>query len=111
MTDQHVMSAEAQRLMSRVTSVRQPVDPAVHAKGDQPNTVTIRLTDGRSFSRTVAYAKGDMRNPFSDAETWGKFTECTGAILSPVQARQAFDLLQKLETVDDVSGLATLLMA
>lgn len=111
MTDENVLSPEAQRLMARVTSVRQPVDPAVLARGDQPNTVTIRLADGRSFSKTVSYAKGDMRNPFSDAETWGKFSECTAAILPAAKAREAFDLLQSLDKVKDVSGLAAALMA
>jgi 2-methylcitrate dehydratase PrpD len=110
MTDEHVLRPEVQALMRRVRSVRQPVDAAAHAAGDDPNTVTIRLLDGRAFSRTVNSPKGSSRNPLTESELWTKFSGCAAAVLSPGKTREAFELLQRFDTLSDVSGLASVLM-
>jgi 2-methylcitrate dehydratase PrpD len=110
MTDEKVQSTEAARLMARITTRRQPPRLGEREAGEFPNTVTIQLVDGRTVSRTVSYPKGDARNPVTDAELWEKFSECTATALSPARTRQAFDLLQGLDTEDEVSGLASVLM-
>jgi 2-methylcitrate dehydratase PrpD len=111
MTDEKVRGADAARLMARITTRRLAPRPGDREAGEFPNTVTIHLSDGRTVSRTVTYPKGDARNPVSDAELWEKFSECTATVLSPARTRQAFDLLQGLDTQSEMSGLASVLMA
>ena len=110
MTEERVSSTDAQRLMARIRCEREPDGIGIPGSGDYPNTVVIRLKDGRTCRLAVSHPKGDSRNPLSEAELWGKFSECTSRALSPAQARQAFALLQGLDALADLSGLATLLM-
>jgi 2-methylcitrate dehydratase PrpD len=122
MTEAHVQSPEAQRLMARISCLRDP-DGAGSAEsgqqagqksdrrsGDHPNTVIIRLGSGASYRRTLRFPKGDARNPLSHAELWGKFSDCAARVLAPAAIREAFGLLQGLDALEDLSDLATLLM-
>lgn len=40
---------------------------------DRPSRVTIKLKDGRTFTKELAYPKGDPRSPFTDGELGEKF--------------------------------------
>ena len=61
--------------------------------------VTIAMSDGRILRGEAASALGrGPRDPMSDAEMWRKFSDCAVRVLSPEQARLAFESLQRLDS-------------
>jgi 2-methylcitrate dehydratase PrpD len=60
----------------------------------------VRLRDGRTLSKTVAFAKGEPGNPMSSAEFRAKFFDCTAlAGLAPARAETLLDDIDRLETL------------
>lgn len=51
----------------------------------QRTVVEVKTADGRSFSRTLDFAKGHPRNPLSDREVELEFSTFATELLSPGQ--------------------------
>jgi 2-methylcitrate dehydratase PrpD len=68
--------------------------------------VTITLRDGRRLQRRVDQAKGQPKNPLTDAELTGKFRDCAARALPAAQVDALLASLSALEQVRDVSELA-----
>ena len=109
-TDEKVMRPEAQNLIGRIKSVPIAGNPKFAETGEEPNTVIIKLKNGKTYRKTVNFAKGDIRNPLTESELSGKFQECASSVLNANQTQQALDLLWKLDTLPHLSGLTSLLM-
>jgi aconitate decarboxylase len=73
-------------------------------KGDGARA-TARLNDGRTVSAECLHFKGSVGNPMSPAERQEKFRYCTRHALSDRATENLLGLLERLETVDDVSSL------
>lgn len=106
-------------------------DPAVQALGDRvevvvdaaldalpvmisPAEVTIRLHDGRRFGARADSVPGAPDQPMGRAALADKYHGCVAAALRPLPAGAAdvfFDALARLEQLQDVRPLATLLVA
>ena len=71
--------------------------------------MAIRLADGRRLVKSVNLAKGQPRNPLSDAELTTKFHDCAARVLSRERADSVLAAVQTLETAPDVSALARIL--
>jgi 2-methylcitrate dehydratase len=58
---------------------------------DRPSRVTIRMQDGRTFTKEVAYPLGDYRSPFTDDELAAKFRSLSADVLAPPQQERAIE--------------------
>jgi 2-methylcitrate dehydratase PrpD len=68
------------------------------------NPVTIRTTDGRSYSARVDVPRGDPALPLSDDELLTKYRDC-GRSLSPDEIKRSADVVLGLEKVTDIGTL------
>ena len=109
--DEFVQSAPVQALMRKVERV---LDPAIEAKGWEKirSTVEVDLKDGRTL---VEHAderyRGGPDLPFTRAELHEKWSDCASLVLSSGAADAVFDLVEKLEDLEDVTELAGALCA
>jgi 2-methylcitrate dehydratase PrpD len=105
-TDEKVTTPEVQDLMSKVKLVEldsETKEGQTHS--DPPQNVTVKLQNGKAYSHQVPFAKGEPRNPMSLEEIIGKFQDCAGTVLSPLDVERTVDLVLKLETLPDITGL------
>ena len=80
-TDERVRRADVQALMPRVRMVIHPEQTTRECLPTRFSEVTIRLRDGRQLRRRVQQAKGQPRNPLTDAELTVKFRDCAARAL------------------------------
>jgi 2-methylcitrate dehydratase PrpD len=78
-----VRRADVQTLMPRVGMVIHPEQATRDRLPTRFSEVTIRLRDGRQLRRRVQQAKGQPRNPLTDAELAVKFRDCGPARFPP----------------------------
>jgi 2-methylcitrate dehydratase PrpD len=98
-----------QALMSRV-SMR--VEPAFDSTAPLSNTrVTIRLRDGRELRQSADGARGYPARPASEGQLHEKFSECAERVLSSSATEQAWEVLGRIDDLDDMSSLGKLLAA
>ena len=70
----------------------------------------VRLTDGRALERRVDSPKGSAEVPMTRPELEQKFRACARRVLGEPAVEQALGMVNAIESLDDVSRLATLLM-
>lgn len=103
--DRHVGLADfegdafRQPTISRLLSVTSVEAFAAETIGNEfAAEVEVDLANGRTLTAHAASALGrGPRNPMSDAEMWRKFGDCAAKVLSPPQARLAYDALIRLD--------------
>ncbi|MGE5302505.1 MAG: MmgE/PrpD family protein [Alphaproteobacteria bacterium] len=88
------------------------VDKSLKASnaGGRPCRVTLRLRDGRTYSREVEHAKGSPEVPVTTDEIDAKFSECAGRVLSKSLTRRALKNIRNLETMGEIRPLCEMLM-
>jgi 2-methylcitrate dehydratase len=69
------------------------------------NPVTIRTTDGRSYSARVDIPRGDPALPLTDDELLDKYRDCARSQLRSDDIERSVDLILGLESVADVATL------
>lgn len=99
-SDERVVRSDVTRLLERVTVV-----PGSKVS----ETVRVRFSGGRSDEETVHVAKGSPARPLTGAERLTKFLDGATPTLSE-GARLIPDVVQKLESVDDIRELTQLLV-
>ena len=82
------------------------VDPDTEFVG---NPVTIRTTDGRSYSARVDIPRGDPALPLSDDELLAKYRDCGRSQLSTDDIERSVGLVMGLERVTDIGALTATL--
>ena len=75
----------------------------------RPCRVTVRLKDGRTFTREAQHAKGSPEFPMTEAELNEKFFDCANHALSQDAARRALDEINRLETLASVRPLCEII--
>jgi 2-methylcitrate dehydratase PrpD len=73
------------------------------------NPVTIRTTDGKSYSARVDIPRGDPAVPLTDDELLSKFRDCARSQLYSGDIERSVDLVLGLERVADIGTLMTTL--
>ena len=73
------------------------------------NPVTIRTTDGRSFSARVDIPRGDPALPLTDDELLAKYRECARSQLRPDDIERSLGMVLGLERVADIGTLMAIL--
>ncbi|HWH78535.1 MAG TPA: MmgE/PrpD family protein, partial [Candidatus Binatus sp.] len=71
--------------------------------------VSVELKNGVRFEYTAKIAKGDPRNPMTEAEVTEKFRGNAKVVLPEDRAANLVTVVQNLETVDNVQQLVNLL--
>jgi 2-methylcitrate dehydratase PrpD len=69
------------------------------------NPVTIKTTDGRSYSARVDIPRGDPALPLSDDELLEKYRDCARSRLRPDDIERSVDLVLGVERVADIGTL------
>jgi 2-methylcitrate dehydratase PrpD len=75
------------------------------------NPVTIRTTDGRSYSARVDIPRGDPALPLTDDELLVKYRDCGRSQLRPDEIERSVGLVLGLDRVADVATLMAILGA
>jgi 2-methylcitrate dehydratase PrpD len=73
------------------------------------NPVTIRTTDGQSYSARVDIPRGDPALPLTDDELLAKYRDCARSQLRPEDMERSVDQVLGLERVADVATLMAIL--
>jgi 2-methylcitrate dehydratase PrpD len=108
-TDERVRRPDVQALMPKVRMFVHPDQMTRDCLPTRFSEVTITLGDGRKLERRVHLAKGQPRNPLTDAELTAKFRDCAARVLAPDRTESVLAAVKTLEAVRDVSQLASLL--
>lgn len=66
------------------------------------NPITIRTTDGQTYSARVDIPRGDPALPLTDEELLAKFRDCARNQLQPENMERSVDLVLGLEKVTDI---------
>jgi 2-methylcitrate dehydratase PrpD len=109
--DVFVQSAPVQALMRKVERV---LDPEIEAKGWEKirSTVEVDLADGRKL---VEHAderyRGGPDLPFTRDELYEKWSDCASLVLPKAAIDEAFDLVDGLEKLADITTLVRALTA
>jgi 2-methylcitrate dehydratase PrpD len=69
------------------------------------NPVTIRTTDGQSYSARVDIPRGDPALPLTDNELLAKYRDCGRSQLRPDDIERSVDVILGLEKVRDIGTL------
>ena len=77
--------------------------------GGRPCRVTVRLKNGQTLVREAQHAKGGPEFPMTEEELRGKFTECAREALSESATKQALEMIETLEQVENVRTLTDIL--
>lgn len=103
-SDDFVRSPEVQEMMKRVKTI---LDPEIEAKGYAKilSRVEIRLRDGMLLKKESGPYKGGPENPLTDAELYEKLSTCAELVLPRAKISKVYDLLNQLETLQDVRVL------
>ncbi len=105
-TDERIRRADVQGFMPKVRMFVHPEQTTRECLPTRFSEVTITLADGRRLERRVSPAKGQPKNPLTDAELEAKFRDCAARVLPPERAEAVVALVQTLETLPDVGVLA-----
>jgi 2-methylcitrate dehydratase PrpD len=108
-TDEAVREPDVRELASKVHMRLDPDLKATDAAG-RPCRVTIRLKSGETFSRRAEHAKGSPEIPMTEDEMKTKFAECARRVIDEQSITGALESLARLEAVEDIRRLGTLLM-
>jgi 2-methylcitrate dehydratase PrpD len=108
-TDSAVKDQNVLRLAEKIQMHLDP-DLQPTAQGSRPCKVTIRLRDGRSFSRQIDYAKGSREAPMSDEELKQKFIDCAREALDDSTIERIIEYVEHLETLEDIRPMCKLLI-
>ena len=108
-TDEVVNRADVQAMIARVNF---GVHPEAEAAGfDKMTTIIeVELDDGRMIRGRADFGKGSPANPMTDAELAEKFRQCAAwGGLDRAAAEEVLKLLWKIEELEDVNELTSLL--
>ena len=108
-TDSAVKDKNVLRLAEKIR-MHLDADLKPTAQGSRPCKLTIRLRDGRSFSRQIDYAKGSREAPMTDDELKQKFTDCAREALDDSSIERIADYVEHLEGLEDIRPLCQLLI-
>ncbi|HUV46337.1 MAG TPA: hypothetical protein VMW45_04655, partial [Dehalococcoidia bacterium] len=75
------------------------------AEGFGTKSVTVKLKDGKEFSKEVTIAKGMPQNPLTPEEFNSKYRDCASTVLSEEEVEKSLSLLSNLPEVKNIKEL------
>ena len=109
--DERVRRADVQALMPKIRMYVHPEQTTRESFASKFTEVAITLANGTTLRGRVDQAKGQPRNPLSDAELEAKFRDAAGRALQADRVEALLLALNQIESVGDVSAVASLLSA
>jgi 2-methylcitrate dehydratase PrpD len=106
-TDEYVNRSQVQDALSKVKVI---VDESIPEPGPYC-PVGVELKNGIRHSYTAKIAKGDPRNPMTEAEVLGKFRGNARLAISENRTEAVIDAVNRLEAVDNIQAIVGLLTA
>jgi 2-methylcitrate dehydratase PrpD len=106
-TDDYVNQPRVQEAFSKVKVI---VDESIPEPGKYC-PVSVELKDGTRHSYTAKIAKGDPRNPMTEAEVIAKFRGNARLAIAENQVERLIDAVNRLEGVENVKTVVDLLKA
>jgi 2-methylcitrate dehydratase len=94
-------------LIQKVSVVRSAEMNAGYPDGI-PNRLMITTTDGREFTKKIAYPLGHNKNPMNDQDIEKKFRMQAGRVMSKDSMDNILDELWRIDTCEDVSEIMAL---
>jgi 2-methylcitrate dehydratase PrpD len=107
--DERVRRADVQALMPKVRMFVHPEQTTRESLPNKFSEVTIKLVGGTTLVRRIDQAKGQPRNPLTDAELEVKFRDAAGRALPADRVEALLAAVQTLETAADAGAVARLL--
>ena len=104
-TDAKVGQPQVQEALSKVKVI---IDESIPEPGPYC-PVSVELKNGTRHSYTAKIAKGDPRNPMTEAEVMRKFRGNAGLAISEKQTEAVISAVTQLESVDNVKTIVELL--
>jgi 2-methylcitrate dehydratase PrpD len=112
-TDEKVLDARTRELMNKVKMIPDPVlAPSDKSKVEEHNPIILRvkMKNGQEFHRQVVFPRGNPAVPLSREELLVKYRDCAEQVLAREAVEQSIDLIDSLEKIKDLKGLADVLM-
>ena len=107
-TEERVNDAQIRELMKKITVKGDPELNALYPE-KFPAHVAITTNDGMVFTQKECYPKGSCKNPLTKKEFEDKFLSLSTITISESQARRIMDSVSRLESVESISELTTVL--
>jgi 2-methylcitrate dehydratase PrpD len=106
--DEVVLDPEVQELMKRCRHV---VDEEIDARGFEhmDTRIVIKLKNGRALEKVESFATGHPKKPMTREQLEAKFFECAELAIDRERARQAADVIWRLDELEHVGKLHELL--
>ncbi|MDA0734817.1 MAG: MmgE/PrpD family protein [Chloroflexi bacterium] len=105
-TEVAVQDAEVRQMMDRVSVEATEIPTRLIPN---PSAVAITLSDGRRLQHRVEFARGQPELPLETEELCAKFLYCSRYILPADHIEEAIDSFRKLENIENVTGMASVL--
>jgi 2-methylcitrate dehydratase PrpD len=102
--EEFLRSEEVRRLMAKVI-VNGSAELDRHFPKYWAGRVTVRLTDGQSYSEEIIAPKGERENPLSAADVEEKFLDLTAPVLGEARARAVFGAVHSLPASESLAPL------
>ena len=109
-TDEVVLRPEVQEMMSRVKPY---LHEGLEAMGFQRirSLIEVQLRDGTVLSKEASTSRGTPERPLSVEELAGKFGDCAHGLLADDVQANVIDMVYRLDGVDSISSLTSMLRA
>jgi 2-methylcitrate dehydratase PrpD len=105
LTDAFVMRRDVRDLMGRVKLVSNPATDAETHDGQPKDRLSVQLKTGKRLDKKLDHPRGHPSRPITQAELWGKFSDCVRDGLSRDAAQKMFEQMQSLEKLGLVADL------
>lgn len=107
-TDEGVKDPAIRQLMSKIRWAGLAQDAGAGPFGCQE--VVLKMNDGNTYNCKVEHPRGEPQNPLTREEAATKFRDCAQhAHYEETATDKILSLIMKLEEVDDITGLTSLL--
>jgi len=104
-TDEKANQPQVQDALGKVKVI---IDESIPEPGPYC-PVSVELKNGTRHSYTAKIAKGDPRNPMTEAEVMGKFRGNARLVIAEKTTEAVIDAVKRLERVDNVTTIVDLL--
>jgi len=103
LTDEAVAEPQVKSPMEKLKwKEKYPMPVMGTPEGLGTKSVTVRLNDGREYSREVTIAKGMPQNPLTSDEFNSKYRDCASAVLSEEDVERSLSILNNLQAVESI---------
>ena len=107
LTDEGVSEPPVKSLIERMKWVEKYPAPSLgqSMEGLGPQSVTVKLRDGKEYSKEVNISKGMPQNPLTTEEFNEKYKDCASTVLSQEGVDKSLSMLSSLAKVKNINEL------